>query len=492
MSDFVHLHVHTHYSLLDGLAKVPPLVSRAKELGMNALAITDHNNLFGAVEFQQYCERNGIEPIFGAQLNVIHDQERRPCHLVLLARDLTGYANLRYLVSRAHLDHGSERPHVELQLLAEHGQGLIALTGDLGGAIAQALLRNQTTQAHRILDEYIEIFGSDGVFIEIQRHEGLNEQAEVNQKLIQLSGDRNIPLVATADTHYVLPEHADGHAVLMCIGMDKRVDVEDLERLPVRDLYLKSPEEMAELFSDLPEAIENTRAIAERCKFRIPLGEVFLPQYRVPDDYTIESYFAHLAREGLAVRIKELRARGVELDEEEYRARLEIEIGVITEMKYPGYFLIVWDFINHAREEKIPVGPGRGSGAGSLVAYSLRITNIDPLQYGLLFERFLNPERVSMPDFDIDFCMKRRGEVIEYVTRKYGTNNVGQIVTFGQLKAKACIRDVARVLNLPYSEADGLAKLIPNELGIKLEEALKKEPRLREAIDSKPILARLF
>jgi DNA polymerase-3 subunit alpha len=461
-------------------------------MGMPAIAVTDHSNLFGAVELQKTCGRSGVKPIFGSQINVVHGDDHRAYHLVLLARTLEGYFNLSKLISRAHRETPPEQPWVEAGVLAEYAEGLLALTGDLGGAIPQSLLRNQPVQARQILAQYREIFGADHVFIEIQRHEGLPELDAVNPGLIELAEETRTPLVATNDCHYLDPEHTNAQTVLMCIGMDKRVDLEDLERFPVRDLYLKSPQEMAELFADLPEAVANTERVAALCDVQIPLGKVFLPQYQVPEGYDIASYFEHLARQGLSERLEELRALGMEPDVAVYEARLETEIAVIEQMDFPGYFLIVWDFIAYARQQGIPVGPGRGSGAGSLVAYSLRITNVDPLQYGLLFERFLNPERVSMPDFDIDFCMNRRGEVIEYVTRRYGVDNVGQIITFGQLKARACIRDIARVLNLPFSEADRLAKLIPEELGITLDDAFQKEPRLREAIAGDERLGHLW
>ena len=492
MSQFVHLHVHTHYSVLDGLCKVPKLVDAAISMGMPAVAMTDHGNLFGAVELQKVCKKKGIKPIFGCDLGVLHDDDPRPCRLVLLARNLTGYRNLTKLVSFAHLHAPGEVPAIAFSRLAELADGLVALSGNLAGTIPQAILRGQIDRANQLAKSYLEVFGRDGFFIEIQRHENLPEQDTANAGLLEVARTQDIPLVATADCHYVAPEHADAQTVLMCIGMDKRLDIEDLAALPVRDLYLKSADEMKALFHDLPSAVENTLKVAQLCDVQIPLGDVFLPQYAVPDGHTIESYFEELAWQGLDRRLEELRRFLPDLDEQEYRDRLEIEIGVIEQMEYPGYFLIVWDFIAYAKGKRIPVGPGRGSGAGSLVAYCLRITNVDPLQYGLLFERFLNPERVSMPDFDIDFCINGRGQVIDYVTQKYGEMNVGQIVTFGQLKARACIRDTSRVLNLPFSEADRLAKLIPEELGITLDKAYEQERRLREAIASEPRYQKLW
>ncbi len=483
MSGFVHLHVHTHYSILDGLCKIPDLVSTASELGMPAVAVTDHNNLFGAVELQKVAKKKGVKPIFGSEIGLVHDGDPRPCHLVLLCRDLDGYKNLTKLVSHAHLSSTPDNPFVEMSKLREHAKGLLALSGDIGGTIPQAILRGQINRAETLVKEYQELFGKDGFYFELQRHENLPEQEVVNAALLELSKSLEVPLVATADCHYVRPAEVDAHTVLMCIGNDKRLDLDDLSLVPVRDLYFKSEQEMKSLFSDLPQAVENTVRVAEMCNVEIPLGQIFLPDYQVPEGHNIESYFEELVRNGLRDRMDEIIRSGQEIDEAVYKDRLEVEIAVIEQMEYPGYFLIVWDFINYARENDIPVGPGRGSGAGSLVAFALRITNVDPIPYGLLFERFLNPERVSMPDFDIDFCMNRRGEVIDYVTRHYGEENVGQIVTFGQLKARACIRDTSRVLNLQYSEADRLAKLIPAELGITLDKAHSQEPRLREALD---------
>jgi DNA polymerase-3 subunit alpha len=492
MSGFVHLHVHTHYSLLDGLCKIPQLVTRVAEMGAPAVAVTDHGNLFGAVELQQQAKKAGIKPIFGCEIGIVHGLDRRPCHLVLLAKTLEGYRNLTRLVSHAHLDTDPNAMWVDEERLAEYSDGLLALTGDLGGALPQSVLRAHPDDTRRILDTYVEIFGRDNLFLELQRHPGLTEQDAVNEALIDLSRNADIPLVATADAHYLHPDHAAAHVVLMCIGLDRRVELQDLENLPISDLYLKTADEMKALFSDLPEAVENTLHVARMCDVEIPLGKIFLPDYKVPQGYDLESYFRHLSQIGLDERLAEVRARGQSPDEATYRNRLETETAIIIQMGYAGYFLIVWDFIRFARGQGIPVGPGRGSGAGSIVAYSLRITNIDPLPYGLLFERFLNPERVSMPDFDIDFCMNRRGEVIDYVTERYGQNNVGQIITFGQLKAKACIRDVARVLNFQYSQADRLAKLIPQTLGITLDQAYAQESRLREAIDQDPRVAKLF
>ncbi|MBN1947114.1 MAG: DNA polymerase III subunit alpha [Bradymonadales bacterium] len=492
MAGFVHLHVHTHYSLLDGLCKLPELIERAVQLEMPAIAVTDHGNLFGAVELQKVAASRGIKPIFGCEIGVVHGEDRRPCHLVLLAQDLRGYQNLVSLVSHAHLETTPDSMYLDVRRLGEQSQGLIALSADLGGAIPRAILRGQEDQAVHLLHTYREIFGPDGFFLEIQRHQGLPEQDLVNGKLVELSARTDTPLVATADSHYVYPGQAKAHTVLVCIGIDRRLDLEDLDTMPVTDLYLKSAEEMAALFADLPEAVENTIHVADRCNCQIPLGQIMLPRFKVPPSHTIDSYFEALAHQGLEERLAEIRSAGSPIDEETYRQRLSYEIRVIEQMEYPGYFLIVWDFVHFARSHGIPVGPGRGSGAGSLVAYCLRITNVDPIRYHLLFERFLNPERVSLPDFDIDFCQSRRGEVIQYVTERYGTENVGQIITFGQLKARASIRDVARVLNFSYSESDRLSKLVPEGLDITLQAAYEQEPRLRALIDGDERTRRLF
>jgi len=549
MADFVHLHVHTHYSLLDSTVKVPSLIKRVHALGMDAVALTDHAVMFGCIELQKVCashakdlkERreaaeeqapsgdnapktltNGsappidisralrasahpargeaVRPIFGVQVYVVPSLggevsgSLRPCHLVLLAETLMGYRNLVRLVSRAHLRGLDGRgravcDHADLRELAD---GVIALTGDLGGEIPQHILRGAHDAAEATLATYKEIFGDENVFLELQRHENIPEQSEVCEALVALAQRTQTAYVATNNVHYLNEGDHEAHAALMCIGMEKRIDRDVIAKIPLTSLYLKSPEEMEELFDDLPLAILNTRKIADRCRVEIPIGETYLPRFPVPEGYDEAGFMCHLSREGLQERLKRYARIGVEIDTGEYADRLESELKTIERMGFPGYFLIVQDFINWAKARDIPVGPGRGSGAGSLVAYALGITDIDPLPFGLLFERFLNPERVSMPDFDIDFCQNRRGEVIEYVAEKYGRSNVAMIVTFGQLKARAVIRDVARVLNLSVADGDRLAKLIPAELDITLAKAYKGEPRLQEAVASDPTVAYLW
>ena len=495
-SEFVHLHVHSHYSLLDSTVKLPALASRVAALGMDAVALTDHGNMYGAVELQWKCG-DGVKPIFGAEVWVVEERggaRTKPHHLVLLAENLDGYRNLLRLVSRGWLEglDRRNRPLVTWDDLQEFANGLIALTGDLGGEVPQLLLRNDREQAIRILSRLKKIYGGENLFIELTRAEGLPETEEACQRLVDIAEEMRLPYVATNNVHYLDAGDHEAHAILMCIGMEKRIDKSIIDKIPLDSLYLKSPDEMAELFKDLPKAISNTRVVADRCDVTIPLGKYFLPAFEVPDGMDENGYLRFVAHEGLEERFRQFQAAGKTVDQDAYRARLEVELEIIIEMGFPGYFLIVWDFIKWTKDKEIPVGPGRGSGAGSLVAYSLLITDLDPIPYGLLFERFLNPERVSMPDFDIDFCQNRRGEVIDYVVERYGKENVGQIVTFGQLKAKAAVRDVARVLNLPFAEADRLAKLVPDELNIKLSDAYDREPRFREAVEGDDTLGFLY
>ena len=479
--------------------KVPDLVGRAVELEMDAVAVTDHGNMFGAVELQQKCGGSGVKPIFGVEVNVVADRmdpgaRPRPYHLVLLAETLDGYRNLVRLVSHSWLDSVDRRgrPLVDYALLTEYNDGILALSGDLGGEIPLALLRRDRKAAVDALHRYLGIFGRDHFFLELQRTEGIPEQQDACDMLVELADEYHVPYVATNNVHYLRGGDHEAHAVLMCIGMEKRIDRTIIEKIPLRSLYLKDLEEMNALFEDLPLALRNSRLIADRCNVEIPTGTNYLPAFPVPDGFDEPSYLRHIAAEGLDRRFDELRRYDRSFDEAVYRERLSSELAIIESMGFPGYFLIVWDFIRWTREQDIPVGPGRGSGAGSLVAWSLWITDLDPIRYGLLFERFLNPERVSMPDFDIDFCQSRRGEVIDYVTQKYGVHNVGQIVTFGQMKARAAVRDVARVLNVPYAETDRLAKLVPDELNIKLADAYDREPRLREAINEDPTIGFLY
>ncbi len=510
MTDFVHLHVHTQYSLLDGAIRIPDLMSKVKEFGMDAVAMTDHGNMYGAVDFQKAAKKAGVKPIIGCEMYITlepYEESRDPksYHLTLIAKNHQGYQNLMYLNSMAWLKGLHERtniPRIDFDLLSQYKEGIVCLSGDLGGEINQFILRGDIDAAKQTAVKYRNLFGRDHYYLEIVDN-ALPEQKKCNEALIEMSKEVEVPLVATNDCHYLSQEDARAHAILMCIQLGKSVDLQRLMEHEVDQLYVRSPDEMAVVFSHVPEALSNTVKIAEMCDLEIPLGDVFLPLYDVPEEFmqsngitdrkeAIGEYFAHVSREGLEERYQEFDMLGLEYDREEYDARLQVEIDVIRNMDFPGYFLIVWDFIAWAKEHDIPVGPGRGSGAGSLVAYALKITDLDPLPYELLFERFLNPERVSMPDFDIDFCMNRRGEVIDYVTQKYGQDQVGQIITYGQLKARACIRDVGRALAFTFGETDRIAKLVPDVLNISLQDALDQEPRLRELCDEEEKVQTLF
>ncbi len=470
MSDFVHLHLHSQYSLLDGANRLDDVLAAAVAAGMPALALTDHGNLFGAVDFYVRARRAGIKPILGMEAYVAQgsrldrDPQRGSSnHLVLLAADETGYRNLIKLTSSSYLEGFYYKPRVDKELLRRHSAGLIALSACLKGEVNERILARAEAEAEATAREFREIFGDGNFFLEMQDH-GIPEQRAVNDILRRLAQRTGIPLVVTNDCHYLKQEDARAHDVLLCIGTQKALEDEDRLRYATDQFYLKPADQMFQLFPQDARAIENTLAIAERCNLEIPMEEFHLPEFPVPPGETLDSYLARVARNGLGERLAELgrRPEGLAFAEEVYRERLEREIEIIRAMGFPGYFLVVWDFIRHARESSIPVGPGRGSVAGSLVAYALRITDIDPLRYDLLFERFLNPERVSMPDIDIDFCMRRRGEVIQYVSEKYGRDRVAQIITFGTLAAKAVIRDVGRVLGVPYSKVDRIAKLVPD------------------------------
>lgn len=496
---FVHLHVHTQYSLLDSTIRVPQLVSRVKELGMPAVAMTDHANMFGAVEFYKTATKSGIKPIFGCEVYVpatddrSHD-DKRNYMLVLLAMNEPGYRNLLYLVSHAWMYGKSQfgdRPVVSLDALRTKSDGIIVLSGGLGGEIAQAILRRDVDRARRVARGFQAIFG-DRYYLEAQRA-NLKEQDEVRKFVFELADECDVRVVAANDCHYLMHEDAAIHRALLCIQMQKSLRESDSLSSLATGFHLANPDEMRNAFHDWPEACANTLEIAERCNVKMQLGATYLPQYRMPAGYQDQSaYLKHVAEDGLSRRIRQLAELNVHIDESEYVDRLGFELDVISQMGFPGYFLIVWDFILWAKENGVPVGPGRGSGAGSLVAYALGITDIDPMQYDLLFERFLNPERVSMPDFDIDFCMNTRDKVIHYVTQKYGAHNVGQIVTFGSLKARGVIRDVARVMELAYADADRVAKLVPEVLNITLDEAIEQEPRFRELMAEDENIRRLI
>ncbi len=490
---FTHLHLHTLYSLLDGAIRMKDLIKTVKAKGMSAVAVTDHGNMFGAIDFYKKAKDAGIKPILGLEAYVAGSKgrtdrtEKVANHLILLAKNEEGYANLRMLSSKAYLDGFYYHPRIDKQLLREHSGGLFGLTACLGGEVTSACYRGDMDAARSVAREYKDIFAPGHFFLEIQSN-GLPEQEKANANLKQLARDVDLPLVATADAHYIQREDAAAHELLMAIASGKTLADSKRMRHSTDQLYVTSPEEMLAYFSDVPEAVHNTMRIAEQCTLELTLGKPMLPSFRVPEGHTPDSYMAELATTGLEGRFKELPYK---VDREMYLHRLGTELAVISSMGFSSYFLIVQDFINWAKQHGIPVGPGRGSGAGSLVAYALRITDLDPIPYNLLFERFLNPERVSMPDFDIDFCQDRRDEVITYVSGKYGQDNVGQIITFGSLKAKSVLRDVARVFGLPFSEGDRLAKLVPEVLNITLKDAIEMEPRLKEMIDAPTVLGTL-
>ena len=492
MADFVHLHVHSEYSLLDGMSRIKDLPVRAKELGMKAIALTDHGVMYGAVDFYKECKKNDIKPIIGCEVYVApHSRFDKEAgrdngynHLILLAKNKTGYQNLSKLVSLSFVEGFYYKPRIDLEILEKYSEGLICLSACLAGSLSQAIIQGNMEKAEEIALWHKRVF-KDDYYIEIQ-HNGLRQQIMVNQKLIQLARKLDIPLVATNDAHYLKKEDSYFHEVLLCIQTGKRMSDEDRMRFETEEFYIKSPEEMADYFSEFPDAIENTVKIAEKCNYDFEFGVTKLPNYDVPEEYATHlDYFKDLCYKGIKNRYGENPS-------EEVMSRLEYEISVIDKMGYVDYFLIVWDYINYAKSVGIPVGPGRGSGAGSIAAYAIGITDIDPLKYGLLFERFLNPERVSMPDFDVDFCYERRGEVIEYVERKYGKDHVSQIITFGTMAARMVIRDVGRVLDYPYSETDKLAKMIPMEVHITIPKALEQNREFKELYESNPSVKQLI
>ncbi|MDB4981421.1 MAG: dnaE1 [Myxococcales bacterium] len=498
MAEFSHLHLHTQYSLLDGAIRLDQLFPKVLERGMKSVAITDHGNLFGALDFYQRAKAHGVKPIFGCETYIAPDRldktERKSNHMILLAKNQVGWKNLSYLNSMGYLEGFYYNPRIDKKLLREHSEGLIGLSACLGGEIAQTILRRGPEAAEGAALEFQDIFGKGNFFLEVQPN-GLEEQERVNGHLVELSKKTGIGLVATNDCHYLNQNDARAHEILMCVQQKKTIH--DDKRLHHRNeaFFVKTPGEMDSYFAHLPEAMENAARIGELCNVEFKLGETFLPKFQVPEGMTAESYLLAVADEGLTRRFAEAHRRSHRIDEDAYRARLALELGVITKMSFSGYFLIVWDFIRYAKDHNIPVGPGRGSGAGSLVAYSLRITDIDPIENKLLFERFLNPERVSMPDFDIDFCMNRRDEVIQYVTQKYGKNNVGQIVTMHQIKARSGVRDIARAMAIPFADADRVAKYVPEPVQGKtlpIAEAIEKEPRLQALYDESPIYRELL
>jgi len=516
---FTHLHLHTEYSMLDGANKIPVLAKKIKEMGMDSVAMTDHGNMFGTITFYNEMKKNGIKPIIGMEAYIHNEEEindkstRKRFHLCLYAKNDIGYKNLMYLSSQAFMHGFYYYPRINWKMLKENSEGLICSSACLQGEINWHLnlsdrnVKNGALgydEAKKVALRYKEVFGDD-FYMEIMRH-GIDHQYNIDKQIIQISQETGIKIIATNDTHYTLQKDADAHEAFMCIAMNKLYDDPNRMRHSVHEFYVKSPEQMAELFADIPEAIANTQEIADKCNLEIKLGNPTPPNFKFarqvaeeegvtlpePDaEYSLDNdivIFNHLCRKGLEQRLKIV----PEEKHKEYRDRLQVEMDIINSMKFPGYMLIVWEFVDAAKQMDIPVGPGRGSAAGSLVAYSLEITDIDPLPYGLLFERFLNPERVSMPDIDMDFCQARRQEILDYVINKYGRVNVAQIITFGKLQAKGVIRDVARVLDMPYSQADAMAKLIPDELGINLTDSYAKEPKIKELCDSNPLAKRTW
>ncbi|HEY1695660.1 MAG TPA: DNA polymerase III subunit alpha [Polyangiaceae bacterium] len=488
-AEFVHLHVHSQYSLLDGALKVKDLVKRVAAGGMKAVAVTDHGNMFGAITLYKAAKDAKVQAILGCELEVV-GRGGHAVHLPTLAATNEGYQNLVWLVSRAHVS-GAPLP---LEDIAAHAKGLLVTTGCMGGLVPQAILEEGEGKGREALAALREALEPESLYVELQDH-GLPEQAVVNEILVRLAGELAIPLVATNDVHYPERSDAEAHLYLSCIKSGRSYEEAKERHHGSSEMYLKSPGEMAQLFAAHPDAVKNTLAIAERCNLKLKLGEPMLPSFVVPEGYDTEGYFRHVAREGLVRRLEEMAAAGKHVDREAYTKRLETELDVIAKMKFPGYFLIVWDFIRHAKENGIPVGPGRGSGAGSIVAYSMRITDLDPIPYNLLFERFLNPERISMPDFDVDFCMDKRDQVIAYVQKKYGETSVGQIATFAELKSKSVVKDVARCIGITPVEAQQIANLIPRKTPAEtytIAEALGIEPKLKSQYDNDPRIKELL
>jgi len=488
---FAHLHVHTEYSLLDGACRIRDLAKRVKELGQTAIAITDHGAMYGAIDFYRACKAEGIHPVIGCEVYVaarsrfdkIHEFDAESRHLVLLCQNETGYRNLSYMVSQAYVEGFYIKPRIDLELLRAHSEGLIGLSACLAGEIPKRLMNGNYEGAKEYALMMQEIFGEGNFYLELQDH-GIREQQEVNRALLRLHQETGIPLVATNDAHYLRKEDAESHDVLLCIQTGKTVDDANRMRYEPQNFYLRSTEEMEELFSGYPDAIENSQRIAERCHFDFTFGKYHLPEFKLPPGYDSSSYLRKLCEEGFLERY------GTE--KEEYRQQLEYEMDMIGKMGFTDYFLIVSDFVRYAKSIGIPVGPGRGSAAGSMVSYCLHITDIDPMEYSLYFERFLNPERVSMPDIDMDFGDTRRAEVVDYVRRKYGDDHVAQIVTFGTMAARGAIRDVGRVLNIPYAEVDVVAKLVPATLHITLDDALRLSKQLSDLYEADEKVRRLI
>jgi len=502
MSQFVHLHLHTDYSLLDGACDVDKLCQRVSELGMPAVAMTDHGNIFGAVHFVNAAHKHGVKPIVGCELYVCKKDDHRAApegdtynHLLVLAENDEGYRNLVKITSEASLHGFYYKPRVSKKFLAEHSRGLIGLSGCLKGEVAERLTEGNYDAARAAAGTFTDIFGKENFYLEIQ-DQGLEMEHRIHAGLFQLEKELGVPLVATNDSHYLCEDDAHAQDTMVCIQTGKALRDTGRMKFEGNQFFVKNFDEMQRVFKDSPDVLTRTLDIAERCSLRLEKIATPFPQFEVPPGYTIDSYFVHVTREGFARRMEVLRPlheqQKLKHSITDYEQRLERELGIIQQMKFPGYFLIVWDFIRYAREHDIPVGPGRGSAAGSLVSYALGITDIDPLQHELLFERFLNPERVSMPDIDIDFCMNRRGEVIQYVTQKYGRDNVAQIITFGTMAAKAAIKDVGRAMEIPYADVDRIAKMVPTQLNITLAQAIEDSPQLREAIEKDGQIRELF
>src|SRR3954467_8715832 len=503
MAEFVHLHLHTEFSLLDGACRIDELLDQAVKQKMPAIAVTEHGNMFSSVIFHDHARARGLNPILGCEVYVAPgdrtDRSGVPGatanHLILLAATHEGYRNLIKLVSAGYTEGFYFKPRIAKEPLAQHSKGLTGMSTCLKGEVAEGLSHQQERKAIEAAAAYRDILGQDNFFLEMQWH-GIEDQRVVNAGLPGLARDLKLPLVCTNDVHYLRETDAHPHDVLLCIGTGKAFSDPKRMRYESRNFFLKTAAEMAATFTEFPDALTNTVRIAERCDVTLAEGENFLPNFDVPAPYTLDDYFEHVVREGFKdrlTRLKQLSDAGtLRHTVDEYERRLSYEIDMIKQMKYPGYFLIVWDFIRYGREQGIPVGPGRGSAAGSLVAYCLRITDVDPIDFDLIFERFLNPERVSLPDIDIDFCERRRGEVIDYVTRKYGRENVAQIITFGTMKAKAVVRDVGRVLEMPFADVDKVAKQIPAALHMTLDKALEESEPLRQMEQSDPKVKELL
>jgi len=519
ISDFTHLHLHTEYSLLDGANKIKELASMLHDRGDQAAAITDHGNMFGAIDFYKTMKSKGIKPLIGIEAYVHNGEQlddkstKQRFHLILIAKNETGYKNLMYLSSMSYIEGFYYYPRINKKILKEHSEGIVCSSACLQGEVSWHLNLSDRNvkfgakgyeRAKEVALEYKEIFGDD-FYLEIMRH-GIGDQRRIDDDILRIAQETGIKVIATNDTHYTFKERADAHEVFMCIAMNKTLDDPSRLRHSVHEFFVKSKEQMSELFLDIPEVIENTQEIVNKCNLEIKLGNPTPPNFKFTLEYAKErnlslpepenrysfkndaAFFEYECRKGLEERLKFV----PENLHDEYKKRLDVEIDIINRMNFPGYMMIVWDFINEAKSRGVPVGPGRGSAAGSLVAYSLKITDLDPIPYNLLFERFLNPERVSMPDIDVDFCQSRRGEIIDYVTQKYGKFNVAGVITFGKLLAKGVIRDVARVCDMPYAEADAMAKLIPDELNITLKDAYDKEPKIAELISQNPKAAKIW